>query len=82
MNVFTTTDQARRGEPAAVIDYVGDRLLPLKEVLYVMGISRSSLYNYIANGSAPRQVKIGPRRIGFRASDIRQWLAERKDARG
>jgi prophage regulatory protein len=38
------------------------------------GLSRSSIYLMISNGSFPRQVSLGARAVGWRESDIHDWL--------
>ena len=61
---------------AGTLEY--DRLLPLKEVMHATGVSRSSIYAWIAAGRFPKPVKIGTRRTGWKASAIREWLASRE----
>jgi prophage regulatory protein len=41
------------------------------------GLARSTLYLHIANGTFPRPIKIGKRRVGWRASDVNDWLSIR-----
>ena len=41
------------------------------------GISNSTLYNWIAAKHLPTPIKIGPRAVRFRLSDILQFEAER-----
>lgn len=53
-----------------------DRILRLKSVLDRTGLSRSSLYRKIAEGSVPRQVKIGVQSSGWRESEVDQWIAD------
>jgi prophage regulatory protein len=50
------------------------RILRLKSVLYRTGLSRSTLYRKIERGTFPAQVRISERCIGWRESDIEQWL--------
>ena len=44
------------------------------------GLSRSTLYRLIAAGAFPRPIKLGPRRVGFRADDLEKWLESREAA--
>jgi prophage regulatory protein len=53
-----------------------DRMLRLKAVLERTGLSRSSLYRRIADGSFPHQVQLGPRSTGWRESAIQHWIAD------
>lgn len=49
--------------------------LNLADVLQMIPASRASLYRWMAQGSFPAAVKIGPKRIAWRASDIEAWAA-------
>jgi prophage regulatory protein len=51
-----------------------NRILRLGSVLERTGLSRSTLYRKIEQGSFPRQVRISERCIGWRESDIERWL--------
>lgn len=52
----------------------GSRILRLKSVLDQTGLSRSTLYRKIERGTFPQQVRISERCVGWRESDIEQWL--------
>jgi prophage regulatory protein len=47
-----------------------NRLMRLKEVLSILGISRSSWYQGIKSGMYPPPIHLGPRTSVWRASDI------------
>ena len=51
------------------------RILRLKTVLDRTGLSRSTLYRKIERGTFPKQVRISERCIGWRESDLEQWLS-------
>jgi prophage regulatory protein len=53
-----------------------DRILRIRTVLNRTGLSRSTLYRKISDGSFPRQVKIGDRSSGWRESAVNQWIAD------
>lgn len=38
------------------------------------GLSRSTIYAGMANGTFPQAVKLGPRAVGWREADISNWL--------
>ena len=80
MNHITTTLRAASAPATPIappfLDY--DRVLPLKEVMHATGVSRSSIYAWIAAKRFPAPIKIGLRRTGWRASAIREWLASRE----
>ena len=51
-----------------------DRILRLNTVLERTGLSRSTLYRKIDQGTFPRQVKISERCAGWRESAVNAWL--------
>lgn len=50
-------------------------LLRMADVCAAVGLSRSSVYAKVAEGSFPRPVKIAQRAVRWRASDVVAWLA-------
>ena len=50
-----------------------------KEVERLTGLSRSSIYAMVANGSFPRQVKISLRAVAWREADIFEWMNNKSD---
>ncbi|ANI33808.1 Prophage CP4-57 regulatory protein (AlpA) [compost metagenome] len=52
-----------------------DRLLRLPDVLRITGMGRNTVYTRIKEGTFPKQVKIGPKSVAWRQSDINQWMA-------
>jgi prophage regulatory protein len=50
------------------------RILRLQSVLNLTGLSRSTIYLRISQGAFPRQISLGARAIGWRESDIHDWL--------
>lgn len=53
-----------------------DRILRIRTVLDRTGLSRSTLYRKIADGSFPPQVKLGEHSSGWRESAIDKWIAD------
>jgi prophage regulatory protein len=51
-----------------------DRILRIKAVLARTGLSRSTLYRKIQNGTFPKNVQISTRCTGWRESAICEWL--------
>ena len=47
--------------------------LRLHAVIHITGLSRSTLYRLIADESFPRPVRLGPRAVAWRRSDIDAW---------
>jgi len=59
---------------------ISNRLIGLTDVMRATGLSRSTIYAWIAEGRFPRQRKLGPRRIGWLVSEIDDWIAQRPAA--
>lgn len=53
-----------------------DRIVRLKTVLARTGLSRSTIYRKIAEGTFPAQIKISTNGAGWRESDIDRWVAD------
>ena len=52
-----------------------DRIIRIKTVLEITGLSRSTLYRKIDTGDFPKQVKIAARCAGWRLSQVNDWLS-------
>ncbi|HHF0535539.1 TPA: helix-turn-helix transcriptional regulator [Vibrio alginolyticus] len=57
------------------------RLIRLKEVMAITGLSRSSIYRYIDEGRFPEAVSIGSRTVAWVDREIFQWVESRIDSR-
>jgi prophage regulatory protein len=55
-----------------------DRFMRIPEVTHVTGLSRSTIYNCVDDGSFPAPVRLTARAIAWRESEVRQWMDERK----
>ena len=53
-----------------------DRIIRLKTVLSRTGLSRSTIYRKIAEGTFPAQLKISTNGTGWHESDINRWIAD------
>lgn len=53
-----------------------DRIVRLKTVLARTGLSRSTLYRKINEGTFPRQVPISVHGAGWHESAINRWIAD------
>jgi prophage regulatory protein len=54
-----------------------DRILRRPEVEARIGLSRSTIYESIAQGEFPKPIKIGRRAVGWPESVIAAWLRAR-----
>ena len=55
------------------------QILRLKEVMALVGLSRSAIYDMRGVAKFPKSVKIGARAVGWLADDIAAWIAQRAD---
>ncbi|WP_439603870.1 helix-turn-helix transcriptional regulator [Shinella sp.] len=51
-----------------------DRILRIKTVLERTGLSRSTMYRKMQNGTFPKNVQISERCAGWRESAVSAWL--------
>jgi len=56
---------------------MSQQILKLSEVKLITGLSGSSIYRGAANGTFPKQIKLGERSSGWIKSEVEQWLQER-----
>ena len=52
-------------------------ILRLSAVMQMTGLSRTTIYELIADGRFPKQLKIGTRAVGWRRSELEQWANAR-----
>ena len=53
------------------------RILRRPEVEHLTGLSRSTLYAMIVEGTFPKPVRLGKRAVGWPEAVVRDWLAQR-----
>lgn len=53
-----------------------DRIIRLRTVLDRTGLSRSTVYRKIAEGTFPSQIRISVHGAGWRESAINRWIAD------
>ncbi len=56
------------------------RILRLPEVKRSTGLSRSTLYLRISEGTFPKAVSLGGRAVGWLEAEIQEWLQRRIEA--
>ncbi len=54
-----------------------EELWSLKIVKAKTGLSRSTIYAYIADGAFPAQRRLGLRRVAWLSTEIKTWIASR-----
>jgi prophage regulatory protein len=61
---------------ASLMSNTTDRIIRLRTVLDRTGLSRSTVYRKIAEGTFPSQVRISVHGAGWRESAINRWIAD------
>ncbi|MGK8235413.1 helix-turn-helix transcriptional regulator [Roseovarius sp. MS2] len=56
-----------------------DKILRQRDVQIITGLSRSTIYRHVIAGTFPTPIKLTDRLIGWRASIIFEWLANRPE---
>lgn len=54
-----------------------DRVIRMREVNHLTGLSRASVYRLIAAKRFPSAIRLAARAVGWRQSDLVQWLETR-----
>ncbi|MDG1117232.1 MAG: AlpA family transcriptional regulator [Flavimaricola sp.] len=58
---------------------MAERILRRPEVEARTGLSRSTIYLWIQKGEFPKPVALGARLVGWRESDVAEWLEARTE---
>jgi len=56
------------------------QLLRLPQVKATTGLSKSTIYARIAEGTFPKQIPLGPRLVVWVESDIQNWISDQVSA--
>lgn len=51
----------------------------LPAVIACTGVSRSGIYQKIADGQFPKSIRLGRRAVGWDSDEIQQWIQDRID---
>ncbi|CAP43224.1 helix-turn-helix transcriptional regulator [Bordetella petrii] len=57
------------------------QILRITDVTRITGLSRPAIYYNVKRGLFPRQIQLGPRSVGWLASDVEAWFQSRISAR-
>lgn len=58
-----------------------NKILRLRDVITVVGLCRSTIYEKIDAGEFPRPLKLGKRAVGWRLDVIEEWIANLEETR-
>ncbi|HGS5146685.1 helix-turn-helix transcriptional regulator [Vibrio diabolicus] len=53
------------------------RLIRLKEVISMTGLSRASVYRFMSEDRFPSQIPLGYRCVAWVESEVQQWIDQR-----
>ena len=53
---------------------MAEKLLRRPEVEEMTGLSRAGIYAKMAKGDFPRPLRLGPRAVAWRESDVQEWI--------
>ena len=56
------------------------QILRRRQLEEQLGLSRSAIYQMVADGLFPKPIKLGRRAVGWRADDVENWLSEMQEA--
>ena len=51
------------------------RILRIRDVIEITGLSRSTIYLYMSSGGFPKPIKLGAHRIGWTDVSIQKWIS-------
>lgn len=54
------------------------KILSMAEVKGLTSLSRATIYKLLKTQEFPQQVRLTPRRIGFKAEQIQAWIESRQ----
>ena len=69
-----------RGKENAMVEVTMDRMMRIPEVVRVTGLSKTTIWRRVKSGDFPAPVRLGSlatRSVGWRESEIREWLDSR-----
>jgi prophage regulatory protein len=53
------------------------KILRLPAIIEITGLSRSTIYLWMANNEFPQPISLGGRAVGWLENDIDDWIVER-----
>ncbi|GAA5061378.1 transcriptional regulator [Citromicrobium sp. RCC1885] len=56
------------------------RLIRIREVQHRVGLGRSTIYRWMAEGRFPKPVQLGGRSVGWTDAQIEAWIQDKRNA--
>ena len=57
------------------------KIIKRKELLELVSMSKSTLYNQVAENRFPKPIKLANRSVGWLTSDVLEWFEQKKGER-
>lgn len=54
-----------------------NRIIRLKEVCWMTGLSPATVYRYMAKGVFPASIALGEKMVGWNAATVQAWVDDR-----
>jgi prophage regulatory protein len=61
---------------------MNDRILRLPLVIEATGLSKASIYRLEQSGNFPKRFSLSPGAVGWKDSQIREWIEQREPVSG
>lgn len=55
-----------------------DRIIRKKELALMLGVSDATIYRWVENEGLPSPIKLGKNSVGWRLSEVNEWLNSRE----
>jgi predicted DNA-binding transcriptional regulator AlpA len=69
---------AQQTQTPETFDFEANRMLSIRKVSEMLGISQSTLRKHCTSGEGPKLIKLSSRRVGIRVKDLNLWLAQQE----
>jgi prophage regulatory protein len=77
-SISTTSKPSRTAEKKPELREVRDRIVRQRELRERIPVDDSTIWRWEQAGKFPRRIRLGPNSIGWRESEIAQWLDDRQ----
>ncbi len=75
---YLLDNTTERQTPSADSPNQHERILRIREVIEITGLSRTTVWRMERKGEFPTRVQLGVGSVGWRDSELRNWLANRR----
>ncbi|EOX3337795.1 TPA: helix-turn-helix transcriptional regulator [Vibrio cholerae] len=58
-----------------------DRIIRMPELSKKIGCARSTIYAFILRGEFPKPIPLGMRTVGWKESEVDEWIEQRQSLR-